>query len=148
MTFYSTSTSVSCRGMYETTFRSFERVLPRNQENIMGQIMKGVGVVLVTIALFGAAMRVKAEPTEVLQSKLDGVVRVYTGSCRFDARGVLTFKHDETKTSVSCNVGMKLPDQTVHYIVVFDQNDRPVELRVFDEKTKTQRTEWRAGVGV
>lgn len=72
---------------------------------------------------------------------LEGKKIVYVGTCFFDKDGVLTFSHDKKKLVVKCVVGMALPDQSKHFVLVYI-NDKPAKLVVYDETTKKQETLW------
>lgn len=76
-----------------------------------------------------------------LKPHLEGKKVVYVGSCWFDKNGVITFNKNEKKFSFDCVVGMVLPDQTKHYILIY-VNNKPVKLVMYDETTKKQVTLW------
>lgn len=94
-----------------------------------------IGLILVLVA-----MSFPAKANE-LRPHLEGKKLVYVGTCWFDKDGVLTFTHDKKKLEVKCAVGMALPDQTKHYVLVY-LNDKPAKLVMYDETTKTQVTLW------
>lgn len=72
---------------------------------------------------------------------MEGKQLVYVGTCWFDQSGVLTFSKEKRKTVFKCAVGMALPDETKHYVLVYI-NDKPARLVMYDEKTKKQVTLW------
>ena len=112
----------------------------------MKQIMKGVLVILATLALF-AVSQAKAGTEAELRDLLDNKQIAYNGVCWFDQKGVLTFKNDEKKAVKRCVVGMELPDQTKHYVLILGDHGA-TELLVFDETTKKQTSLWRKGTEV
>ena len=94
-----------------------------------------IGLILVLVA-----MSFPAKANELLPH-LEGKKLVYVGTCWFDKEGVLTFSNDKKKAVVKCAVGMALPDQSKHYVLVY-LNDKPAKLVMYDETTKTQVTLW------
>lgn len=64
---------------------------------------------------------------------------VYKGTCWLDDNGVLTFKKEERKSVLQCFVGMDMPDETKHYVLLFFNNE-PAKLVLYDETTKKQTT--------
>lgn len=76
-----------------------------------------------------------------LDKHLEGKKLVYVGVCWFDKNGVLTFDNNKKKAVIKCAVGMAIPDQTKHYILLY-YNDKPAKLVMYDETTKKQVTLW------
>jgi hypothetical protein len=94
-----------------------------------------LGLILVLIA-----MSFPAKSNDLLPH-LEGKKLVYVGVCWFDKSGVLTFTRQKKKLEVKCAVGMALPDETKHYVLVY-LNEKPVKLVMYDEKIKTQVVLW------
>jgi len=106
---------------------------PVTLENIMN-IKWYIGLILVLVM---SQMPAKAD----LKGHLEGKTLVYVGTCWTTQDGTLTFKHEEKKAVLDCDVGMALPDQSKHF-VLFYANKKPSKLVVYDEKTKKQETLW------
>lgn len=85
-------------------------------------------------------MSFPAKANELLPH-LEGKKLVYVGVCWFDKNGILTFSDIEKKAVVKCAVGMALPDETKHYVIIY-LNEKPAKLVMYDEKTKKQVTLW------
>lgn len=113
-------------------------------QGVFMKIMKGIAVILAGL-LFAAA---HAGTEEELRDLLDNKRVVYDGVCWFDAKNILTFKAAEKKAVKRCVVGMELPDQTKHYLLLLDSNNTGFELLVYDETTKTQQSLWKRGVSI
>ncbi len=107
----------------------------------MKQIAKGILVILATLLLFGVAV---AGTQDELREHLDGKQIVYNGVCYFKKDGGITFSHKEMHVTKRCVVGMELPDQTKHYILLIDEKGAK-ELLLYNEKDKSQKSIWRAG---
>ena len=90
------------------------------------------------------AISADAKADEALLNHLQGKTVVYQGSCQFDAKGNLTFKQENMKTVEPCVVGMELPDESRHYILLFEGR-KPKKLILYNEKDKTQKTLWVSG---
>lgn len=104
----------------------------------MKAIGKGVCVLLMTLLLFGLAVKARAGELEDL---LKGKAVVYIGTCWFDAKGVLTFKRENMTRTERCVVGMELPDTTRHFVMLVTERG-PKELLVWDERTQVQEKLW------
>jgi hypothetical protein len=91
--------------------------------------------------LFTMSLPSKAGTKDELRELLDGKQIVYDGVCWFDAKNVITFKQESKKSVKRCVVGMELPDQSKHYILLINKNGA-TELLVYDEKTKQQKLLW------
>lgn len=76
-----------------------------------------------------------------LLKHLEGKKLVYVGVCWFDKDGTLTFDNKARKTVLDCSVGMALPDETKHYVLLY-HNKKPSKLVMYDETTKKQVTLW------
>lgn len=113
----------------------------------MKAIGKGILVVLITIGLWAVACNVKAGTQDELRELLDNKIIVYNGVCWFDKKNILTFKTEDKVTVKRCVVGMELPDQTKHYVLLTGKGGA-TELLVYDETTKTQKSLWRTGTEV
>ena len=140
--------SMDVRQLIPSTCSIF--AITQRKGNDMTPIFKGILVVLIAIGLWAVACKAKAGTLDELATALDGVSKVYpqaadVGSCWFDENGAVTFKKDAMKTSRMCIVGMKLPDTTVHYLLLGDE-DGATELIVFDEKDKSQKVLWKKGM--
>lgn len=122
----------------------------------MRDICKGIVWIALIIGLFAGMMKAKAGTFDELQKELQGVHKLYpkegVGQCLFDGKGVLTFKRELTRRQYPCIVGFKEKDGemdfTVHYVLTFRNDGRPVALYAFDEKDKSQKTLWRFGASV
>jgi len=73
---------------------------------------------------------------------------VYTGVCNFRKDGTFTFKNNDMAYQFPCVVGMDLPDQTKHYLVILDKRGVAVKVILFDETTKKETVLWLRGTSV
>lgn len=113
-----------------------ENVKPRKHLNPV-TLEKTMKAILVILAMM-FSMTAKANDLEEL---LKGKVVVYNGACWFDKNGKLTFKDKDKKVVERCVVGMELPDQTKHYILIF-KDGQPTKLILYNEKENSQKTLW------
>lgn len=114
----------------------------------MQAIVKGVVWILFILGMASVMLPKAHAGTETeLRELLDNKQIVYNGVCWFDKQGVLTFKAEEKRDVKRCVVGMELPDQTKHYVLLMDDKGAK-ELLVYDETTKKQTSLWRKGTEV
>lgn len=73
---------------------------------------------------------------------------VYQGVCNFRKDGTFTFKNEDMAYQFPCVVGMDLPDQTKHYLVILDKKGMAVKVILFDETTKKETVLWLRGTSV
>ncbi len=102
---------------------------------------KGTLWIAFILSLFLAAHKAHAGTEKELRDLLDDKQIVYKGTCWFDQQGILTFKNDLRKVTEQCVVGMKLPDQTKHYVLLYGDKGA-TKLILFDETTKSQEVLW------
>lgn len=112
----------------------------------MKAILKGMGVILLTLALASVLLlKAHAGTSDELLKILSDKLVVYQGVCNFGKDGKLTFKHDEVKKTLPCVVGMEPGVPTKHYILLINQNGEATEVLLFDEEDKSQKSIWRKG---
>lgn len=114
----------------------------------MKAIGKGILVVVVTILLFGASMKVKAGTIGDLAKLINEHVNVliHQGTCKVDAAGKLTSVLEEAKEMAQCEAGIG-DDPSIHYVLIY-RNSKPDRLIRFDINSKQQEVIWRTGTEV
>lgn len=92
------------------------------------------------LAILMAMMMMSAKADE-LSALLKNKVVVYNGVCWLTKQGNLTFNNDKKNVAERCIVGMELPDESNHYVLIL-RNNKPFSLFVYNDKEKKQRLLW------
>jgi hypothetical protein len=100
------------------------------------------------LILVMSQMQAKAGTDKEFLTLMEGKTPVYQGVCNFRKDGTFTFNNKDVKYQFPCIVGMALPDQTKHYLVILNDKGMAQKVILFDEKTKKEKTLWTRGTGV
>lgn len=96
-------------------------------------------IILACLTFWGTS---SAAPITELERELSDTRKIYTGTCWFDERGLLTFRWASRRWIERCMVFMEADDETTHFLLLVDYEFKPFELRVFGEATRSQEIRW------
>lgn len=94
-------------------------------------------IALTVVMFFAGEHAFGATPDKLLEGKYVE----YAGTCRFDAKGNLTFDDNKTKKVEECVVGADPNNDDVKTILVMKEN-KPARILEYSLSKKTQKTLW------